>query len=427
MPNPAALRLRRGRATCCLSFVTGMLAGLQGRGLDRLRCSRGPGSTLQKPTPASRSSATHCSTTCAWAQRRRASTCCRSRCARELRISLPRVASMKVLYRWRGPAARDPLLRIVLFRPASSWYLTARAPSCCWTTAAARPWPDAPARVRLRNYWLRPLHGVRRARSVGRGRRSTRSPSCTHARPMRTTTRLFTLSIRARRAAAAARLQANLLALPLRRDETALVGFLEGAPGKITTLSGATRDGLPRARHPARDALPQNLSLEEVAEFRASSPRTCTPAGGARVDRNIMRPPVATSPYARPGADLASPSARIAAELATPTRPPLLPRLARRLERHVAGAVPALAGGQRRSSRGVCRSGQAPCPGLPCHRRTAAITQIRSDRGIAGVALAGVDAIQGRMRSKRCAVRSHSPPGSDHLRHELVERAQLDA
>ena len=31
-----------------------------------------------------------------------------------------------------------------------------------------------------------------------------------------------------------------MLAPLLRRDEAALVGFLEGAPGKITTLTGAT-------------------------------------------------------------------------------------------------------------------------------------------------------------------------------------------
>jgi hypothetical protein len=33
---------------------------------------------------------------------------------------------------------------------------------------------------------------------------------------------------------------ANLLDLPIRRDEAALTSFLDGAPGKITTSTGAT-------------------------------------------------------------------------------------------------------------------------------------------------------------------------------------------
>ena len=71
-----------------------------------------------------------------------------------------------------------------------------------------------------------------------------------------------------------ARLQANLLELPLRRDEAALVGFLDGAPGKITTLYRRDREMVFRVRDILRDALPQNLSLEEVAERLHVSPRT---------------------------------------------------------------------------------------------------------------------------------------------------------
>ena len=45
---------------------------------------------------------------------------------------------------------------------------------------------------------------------------------------------------------------ANLLDLPIRRDEAALTSFLDGAPGKITTLYRRDRDGHPHPRPAAR-------------------------------------------------------------------------------------------------------------------------------------------------------------------------------
>ena len=60
----------------------------------------------------------------------------------------------------------------------------------------------------------------------------------------------------------------------IRRDETALIAFLDGAPGKITTLYRRDREMVIRVRDLLRAALPDTLSLEEVADQLHLSPRT---------------------------------------------------------------------------------------------------------------------------------------------------------
>ena len=67
---------------------------------------------------------------------------------------------------------------------------------------------------------------------------------------------------------------ANLLDLPVRRDEAALTAFLDGAPGKITTLYRRDRDMVIRVRDLLRVALPAPLGLEEIAARLHLSPRT---------------------------------------------------------------------------------------------------------------------------------------------------------
>ena len=67
---------------------------------------------------------------------------------------------------------------------------------------------------------------------------------------------------------------ANLLDLPIRRDEAALATFLEGAPGKITTLYRRDRGMVIRVRDLLRTALPATLSLDEIAKRLHLSPRT---------------------------------------------------------------------------------------------------------------------------------------------------------
>ena len=67
---------------------------------------------------------------------------------------------------------------------------------------------------------------------------------------------------------------ANLLDLPIRRDEAALTAFLDGAPGKITTLYRRDREMVIRVRDLLRDALPTTLSLDDIADRLHLSPRT---------------------------------------------------------------------------------------------------------------------------------------------------------
>jgi AraC-like DNA-binding protein len=67
---------------------------------------------------------------------------------------------------------------------------------------------------------------------------------------------------------------ANLLDLPIRRDEAALTAFLVGAPGKITTLYRRDREMVSRIRHLLRSALPTPLSLDDIADQLHLSPRT---------------------------------------------------------------------------------------------------------------------------------------------------------
>jgi AraC-like DNA-binding protein len=68
--------------------------------------------------------------------------------------------------------------------------------------------------------------------------------------------------------------QANLLELPIRRDEAALATFLDGAPGKITTLYRRDREMVIRVRDLLRAALPDMPSLDEIAERLHLSPRS---------------------------------------------------------------------------------------------------------------------------------------------------------
>lgn len=67
---------------------------------------------------------------------------------------------------------------------------------------------------------------------------------------------------------------ANLLDLPIRRDEAALTSFLDGAPGKITLLYRRDREMVIRVRDLLRAALPASLGLDEIADRLHMSPRT---------------------------------------------------------------------------------------------------------------------------------------------------------
>jgi len=78
----------------------------------------------------------------------------------------------------------------------------------------------------------------------------------------------------ARGGALIATFAANLLDLPIRRDEAALKSFLVGAPGKLTLLYRRDREMVLRVRNCLRDALPEAKPLAEVAGELHLSPRT---------------------------------------------------------------------------------------------------------------------------------------------------------
>ena len=71
-----------------------------------------------------------------------------------------------------------------------------------------------------------------------------------------------------------ARFAANLLDLPIRRDDAALASFLVGAPGKISMLYRRDRAMVQRVRDLLRAALPDTLSLDHAARLLHLSPRT---------------------------------------------------------------------------------------------------------------------------------------------------------
>ncbi|ENO90686.1 putative ornithine utilization regulator [Thauera linaloolentis 47Lol = DSM 12138] len=71
-----------------------------------------------------------------------------------------------------------------------------------------------------------------------------------------------------------ARFHDNLLDLPVRRDDAALGHFLEGAPGRISMLYRRDREMVVRVRDLLRAALPDNLSIEDVARQLHLSTRT---------------------------------------------------------------------------------------------------------------------------------------------------------
>lgn len=71
-----------------------------------------------------------------------------------------------------------------------------------------------------------------------------------------------------------ARIAGNLLELPIRRDETALQHFLDGAPGKLTMLYRRDREAVARVRDHLRSALPDLPNLASTAAALQMTPRT---------------------------------------------------------------------------------------------------------------------------------------------------------
>jgi AraC-like DNA-binding protein len=175
---------------------------------------------------------------------------------------------------------------------------------------------NAPARVFAYEWLLRLLHGVA-SWFVGRGL-ALDAVNFPYARPAHAAdyALVYTEHSSFDAPRLAARLQANLLDLPLRRDEAALAGFLEGAPGKISMLYRRDREMVFRVRDLLRAALPTNLALEDVADRLHLSPRTLhrrleeegasfrTIKEATRRDIAYARLTKTTQPIARIAADL---------------------------------------------------------------------------------------------------------------------------
>ena len=113
-----------------------------------------------------------------------------------------------------------------------------------------------------------------------------------------------------------ASLQLNLLELPVRRDEAALTAFLEGAPGKLTTLYRRDREVVSRVRDLLRSAFPESPGQDEIAAELYLSSRTlhrrlADEGSSFRAIKDALRRDMALSRLSKTD----DPIARIAAEL----------------------------------------------------------------------------------------------------------------
>lgn len=133
---------------------------------------------------------------------------------------------------------------------------------------------EDPARVFAFEWLLRLVHGVA-CWFVGRGLAldSVRFP---YARPAHADDYALVYTERSsfEGDTLLARFHDNLLDLPIRRDDPALGRFLEGAPGRISMLYRRDREMVLRVRDLLRAALPDNLSIEQVAQQLHLSTRT---------------------------------------------------------------------------------------------------------------------------------------------------------
>lgn len=134
--------------------------------------------------------------------------------------------------------------------------------------------PDDPARVFAFEWLLRLIHGLA-CWLAGRGL-ALDAVAFPYPRPPHAAdyALIYTANSTFGTAALEAQFQANLLDLPLRRDEDALRHFLIGAPGRIATLYRRDRDTVRAVRDQLRAALPVLPGLDQVAAQLHLSPRS---------------------------------------------------------------------------------------------------------------------------------------------------------
>ena len=140
--------------------------------------------------------------------------------------------------------------------------------------------PDDPGRVFAFEWLLRLIHGLAcwlAGRGIGLDSVIFPYPRPAHATDYSlifTADSRFAPTVPGGVGTLLASFSANLLDLPIRRDEAALTTFLDGAPGKITTLYRRDREMVIRVRDLLRSALPATLSLDDIAARLHLSPRS---------------------------------------------------------------------------------------------------------------------------------------------------------
>ncbi len=268
-------RIRNKSATVAMGFVTGMLAGMHRRGLDSHTLLAESGIDLANPAtriPIDR-----------YAQFYNRVIAVLGDEAFALMPEPMRPGSFEFLCRGLLGSAHlaealeraRRFLSIVL--PALDLHVE-RGPELAVLVVREAGTPlgprDDPGRVFAFEWLLRLLHGLA-CWLVGRGLTLERV-AFPYARPAHGDDYALVYTERSEFGASALRaeLRADLLDLPIRRDEAALARFLEGAPGKISMLYRRDREMVQRVRDLLHAALPDNLGIEDVASCVHLSTRT---------------------------------------------------------------------------------------------------------------------------------------------------------
>lgn len=276
--NAASSVFQRSRATVAMGFVTGMVSGLAARGIDAAPLLLASGiDPASLGAPDTRVPIANYATLY--------NTIVRALDDEAFALfSVPmRCGSFEFLCRG---IVGSPTLEEALQRAAR--FLRVVLPDLEVTVSRGRDgarieiaeaqglWPraDDPCRVFAFEWLLRLLHGLA-SWLVGRGLALNwvdfPYPRPAHAEDYGL---IFTAHSRFDAATLVAALNDNLLDLAIRRDEAALAAFLEGAPGKLTMLYRRDRETVQRVRDLVVQALPRNLSLDEIADTLHLSPRT---------------------------------------------------------------------------------------------------------------------------------------------------------
>ncbi|MCB1888830.1 MAG: AraC family transcriptional regulator [Rhodocyclaceae bacterium] len=275
MPRHAPHRIRNKSATVAMGFVTGMLAGMRRRGLDSGPLMAEFGIDLANPAtriPIDRYAQLYNRVI--------------DRLGDEAFALMPepmRPGSFEFLCRGLLGSAHlaEALERarrfLAIVLPDLALHIE-RGPELATLVVREAGAPlgprDDPGRVFAFEWLLRLLHGLA-CWLVGRGLALERV-AFPYARPAHGDDYALVYTERSDFGADALRaeLRADLLDLPVRRDEAALARFLEGAPGKISMLYRRDREMVQRVRDLLRAALPESLTIEAAAQRVHLSPRT---------------------------------------------------------------------------------------------------------------------------------------------------------